>query len=138
MADVAHVGLDKHLQEHSVDKEIATSELKNTNIYTRNNENNGKIIAEESEKDSQPYADVPQASHVPPDEQDKLSERTELSNNATDEYSTKLLLSQGAYSSGSKWNCKSCKYSYDGPGMIQHLRLEHNKQRQQEKETTHT
>jgi hypothetical protein len=44
------------------------------------------------------------------------------------EHHRNLLLKKGAYWSGSKWNCKSCKYSYDGPGMIEHLRLEHNQQ----------
>src|SRR5919197_6486269 len=57
---------------------------------------------------------------------------SELSNNAMEEYSTKLLLNQGAYWPGSKWNCKSCKYSYDGPGMIQHLRLSHKQLQTQE------
>ena len=49
-----------------------------------------------------------------------------------EEYSTKLLLNQGAYWSSSKWNCKSCKYSYDGPGMITHLRLSHKQLQTQE------
>jgi hypothetical protein len=43
-----------------------------------------------------------------------------------EEHSRNLLLKQGAYWSGSKWHCKSCKYSYDGPGMVQHLSVEHN------------
>jgi hypothetical protein len=139
VADVAHVGLDKHLQEQYEDKEIGTSEHKNTNISNENTVNNEKIISQAEIKISQASVDVPQAPHVPPDEERKLLQHTsELSNNAIDEYSTKLLLGQGAYWSGSRWNCKSCNYSYDGPGMIQHLRLEHNKQRQQQKETTHT
>jgi hypothetical protein len=46
--------------------------------------------------------------------------------NVENERHRNLLLKQGAYWSGSKWHCKSCKYSYDGPGMIEHLRLEHS------------
>jgi hypothetical protein len=78
---------------------------------------------------------MPQAPHVPPiqteqdntDYMNKPSQRSsEHSNDAMEEYDTKLLLNQGAYWSGSKWYCRSCKYSYDGPGMIEHLRLEHN------------
>ena len=138
VADVAHVGLDKHLQERYEDKEIATSELENTNISNINVENNEKVTSQEYAKGCQPSAHVPQASHVPPiqteynnvDELVRLSQHpSELSNNAMTEYDMKLLLNQGAYWSGSKWNCKSCRYSYDGPGMIQHLRLKHNQQR---------
>jgi hypothetical protein len=66
VADVAHVGLDKHLQEQYEDKEIATSEHENTNISNKTIENNEKITSQGEVKDSQPYADVPQASHVPP------------------------------------------------------------------------
>jgi uncharacterized protein YdhG (YjbR/CyaY superfamily) len=141
VADVAHVGLDKHLQEQNEDKEIAISERENTNISNEGAENNEKIILQEEVKDSRASADVPQAPHVPPvptkqDNADYMngpSQRSsEHSNNAVEEYSTKLLLNQGAYWSGSKWNCKSCKYSYDGPGMIQHLRLEHNQQQSRE------
>jgi hypothetical protein len=36
------------------------------------------------------------------------------------------LLKQGAYWSGSLWHCKHCKFSYDRPGMIDHIRLKHN------------
>jgi hypothetical protein len=131
VADVTHVGLDKHLQEQYEHKEITTPELKNTNISNENIEDNKKITSEEYEKESQPSLDLPQAPHVPPiqtnqNNADYSDSRSELSNNAIEEYNAKLLLNQGAYWSGSKWNCKSCKYSYDGPGMIQHLHIEHN------------
>ena len=61
--------------------------------------------------DSYPRVDVPQASHVPPTQieqtnanyTDRLYQHhSELANNAVEEYSTKLLLNQGAYWSGSK------------------------------------
>jgi hypothetical protein len=103
----------------------------NTNISNEYASNNEKIISQAKVEISHASADVPQAPHVPPiqTEQDTLSRGTsELPNNAIEEYSTKVLLNQGAYWSGSKWNCKSCKYSYDGPGMLEHLRLEHSQQ----------
>jgi hypothetical protein len=131
VAHVAHVELDKHLQEEHENKEIATSEHESTNIYNENRENNEKVTSQEDAKYSRPYVDVPQAPHVPPTqiERDKPDQHhSEHSYNAMEEYSTKLLLNQGAYWSGSKWNCKSCKYSYDGPGMIEHLSLEHDQQ----------
>jgi hypothetical protein len=112
VADVAHVGLDKHLQEQYEDKEISISERENENISNVKLENNEKITLQEEVKGSQAYPDVPQAPHVPPKQ----------------EQEEHILLNQGAYWSGSKWYCKSCKYSYDGPGMIQHLRLDHNQQ----------
>jgi hypothetical protein len=137
VADVAHVGLDNHLQEQYEDKEISISEHESTNIAIKKEENNAKIISQDDTKGSQPYVDAPQASHVPPTHSEqnnmdcgnRLSQyHSEHSDNAMEEYSTKLLLNQGAYWSGSKWNCKSCRYSYDGPGMIQHLSQEHNHQ----------
>ena len=136
VAHVAHVGLDKHLQEQNEDKENAISEYENENISNDIAQNNEKITSHEGAKDGQASGDVPHPPHVPPiqtgrndtDELDMSSQRIlKLSYNDL-EYSTKLLLNQGAYWSGSRWNCKSCKYSYDGPGMIEHLRLEHNQQ----------
>jgi hypothetical protein len=134
VADVADVGLDKQIQHDSANKEFTTSEHKSTNIFNEMARNNEKITSQENVKGSQPCVDVPQASHVSPqyntDYMDRPSQHSsEHSNNVMEEYSTKLLLNQGAYWSGSKWNCKSCKYSYDGPGMIKYLRLEHNQQR---------
>jgi hypothetical protein len=137
VAHVTHVGLDKHLQEHSDDKEFTASKHENANIYNEETENNEKITSQKDGKGSQSCADVPQASHMPQPQTEQCNmdyrdtpfqDHSELSNNTMEESSTKLLLNQGAYWSGSKWNCKSCKYSYDGPGMIQHLRLEHNQQ----------
>ncbi len=128
---MTHVGLDKHTQEQYEHKEISASLHKNTNISNKNSVNNEEIISQEDGKGGQPSTHAPQVPHVPPiqTEQDILSSGTsELPNNAKEEYGIKLLLNQGAYWSGSKWNCKSCKYSYDGPGMIQHLRMEHNQQ----------
>jgi hypothetical protein len=47
------------------------------------------------------------------------------------EQDKRRLLEQGAYWSGSLWHCKHCKFSYDRPGMIEHIRLKHNQQQQQ-------
>ena len=41
------------------------------------------------------------------------------------------LLYYGAYWSGSSWHCKHCKYSYDKPGMINHLLSNHNNNNEQ-------
>jgi hypothetical protein len=41
-------------------------------------------------------------------------------------------LLQSAYWSNSLWHCKDCKFSYDRPGMIDHIRLKHNQQPQQQ------
>jgi len=119
VADVAHVGLNKHLHEQHEDTEIATSVSESANISYGKAENSEKITSQDNAKDSRPCTYALQAPHVPP---------LENSNKAMEEYSAKLLLNRGAYWSGSKWNCKSCKYSYDGPGMIQHLGQEHNQQ----------
>jgi hypothetical protein len=66
MTDMTHVGLDRHLQEQSVDKEIKVSQQENANISNKNQENNEKIAAQKDEKESQPPIDVSQASHVSP------------------------------------------------------------------------
>lgn len=116
VADVAHVGLDKHLQEQNEDKENANSERENTNISNENIEDNEEITSQEEVEGSHASTHVPQAPHVPPKQ----------------EQEEHILLNQRAYWSGSKWHCKSCKYSYDGPGMIQHLRLDHNQQQSAE------
>jgi hypothetical protein len=49
MTHMTHVGLDKHLQEQPVDKEITCSEHENTNISKQNTENNEKIAAHTDE-----------------------------------------------------------------------------------------
>ena len=52
----------------------------------------------------------------------KPSEPSEPSEILTEE-DNRRLLQQGAYWSDSLWHCKHCKFSYDKPGMVEHLRL---------------
>ena len=56
---------------------------------------------------------------VPSSEPSEPSEPSEI----LTEEDNRRLLQQGAYWSDSLWHCKHCKFSYDKPGMVEHLRL---------------
>jgi hypothetical protein len=113
VADVAHVGLDKHLQEQNEYKEIAISERENTNISNVRPESNIKIISQEEVKGSQASAYVPQAPHVPPVNDKKHSSTTAT----TEEQQTRDSIYR-AY--GDIWKCHNCNTKGDKWFMIKH------------------
>ena len=53
-----------------------------------------------------------------------------LTNDETEEEGRRLLLQEGSYWSGSNWHCKYCKFSYDRFGMLEHIRIKHNHQQE--------
>ena len=112
---VAHVGLDKHIQEQCEDKENAISERENENISNVKTENNKKITSQEEIKDSQVSADVPQAPHVPPvvDDDKKHSSTTAI----TEEHQIPDSIYR-AY--GDTWRCHNCNTKGDKWFMIKH------------------
>jgi hypothetical protein len=113
VADVAHVGLDKHIQEQYEDKENAISEHKNTNISNVRLENNEKIISQEDVKGSQASANVPQAPHVPPVDDKEYSSTAATA----EEYQIPNSIYR-AY--GDTWKCHNCNTKGDKWFMQKH------------------
>jgi hypothetical protein len=113
VADVAHVGLDKHLGEQPGYDKIAGSEQEKENFLEKAGPNNENIASEQNDNAANPSPQVPQAPHVPPVDDKECASTADT----TEEYQTSDSIYR-AY--GDTWRCHNCNTKGDKWFMIKH------------------